>query len=110
MKSAQETLPAKKATENHKWNTSRRTLDLVEERKKNWDKLSNDERKQFNRKISCYARDDYRDYVSNLLEDIKAENSTGNMTNVFKLAESSSSQQKSNISVQPVIDSNGNQI
>jgi hypothetical protein len=33
MKSGQETLPAKKATAIHKWNTSRSTLDLVEERK-----------------------------------------------------------------------------
>ena len=110
MKSAQEILPTKKATANHKWNTSRRTLELVEERKENWDKLSNDERKQLNRKISRSARDDYRDYVSNILEDIEAENSAGNMTNVFKLAKSLSSQQKSNISVQPVIDSNGDQI
>jgi hypothetical protein len=67
MKSAQETPPARKATANHKWKKSRRTLDLVEERKKNWDKLSNDEQKQ----KSHSARDDYRDYFSNILEDIK---------------------------------------
>lgn len=35
-----------------------------------------------NRKISHSARDDYRDYVSNILEDVEAENSAGNITNV----------------------------
>ena len=45
MKSAQETPTAKKATFRK---TSKRILDLVEERKKNWDKFSNDEQKQKN--------------------------------------------------------------
>ena len=111
LRSAQEAIPSKpRSLHQKKWETSKTTLDLVEKRKAEWDKLGSEQVKQLSKEISRSARDDYRTYVNNILEDIERENSAGNITNVFRLSRHLSSKQKSNLSVQPAIDAQGNVI
>ena len=111
MRSAQKAIPSKqRSLHQKKWETSKTTLDLVEKRKAEWDKLGSEQVKQLSKEISRSARDDYRTYVRNIIEDIERENSAGNITNVFRLSRHLSSKQKSNLSVQPAIDAQGNVI
>ena len=108
MKSAQRVLPSKPPTNYRKWETSRTTLDLVNNRKTNWIKLDAQQQKCLNKKISRSARNDYRDYVENILDDIEKESSAGNMTNIVRLSKRLSSRQKGNLSIQPETDSSEN--
>jgi len=82
----------------------------VNQRRNEWNKLDDHQRKNINKQISRSARNDYRDYADKVLEDIEAEGAAGNTTNVFRLAKQLSSKQKGNPSVQPSIDDEGNNI
>ena len=110
MQNAQSAIP--KATRNgkHAWNTSARTLSLLKQREEIWDRLNDDQRKQLKRAISRSARNDYRDYVANILTDIEKEDRIGNCKEVFRLTKSLSNKRKGNQFVQPSVDIHGNEI
>ena len=107
---AQSALPSQKKKRGKQWETSEMTLDLVKKRHEHWSKMNNVERKITNKEISRSAREDYRNHVESILQDIESANSQGNTTEVFRLAKSLSTKRSGNLTVQPSIDSDGNPI
>ena len=70
----------------HRWNTSAETLLHVKEREERWEEMSVNERKKINKVISRSARNDYRNFVEDVLEDIDREDQAGNTREVYRLA------------------------
>ena len=58
----------------------------MKERQDKWQTLSSDERKAINKQISRSARNDYRQYIENVLTDIEREDQAGNLREVYRLA------------------------
>ena len=58
---------------------------LFEERRRNFDTLSEQERRESTRAIAVSSRDDFRHYVHKVLDDIEEAESVGNMRSVTKL-------------------------
>ena len=58
---------------------------LFEERRRNFNKLSEQERRESTRAIAVSSRDDFRHYVHKVLDDIEEAESVGNMRSVTKL-------------------------
>ena len=64
---------------------SQRTKLLFEERRRNFNKLSEQDRRESTRAIAVSSRDDFRFYVHKVLDDIEEAESVGNMRSVTKL-------------------------
>ena len=69
---AQETLGVKKHQTLRKRCVSDRTRQLYEQRRRDFAKLSEDERKVAKRAISTSCREDYREHVNEILNDMDA--------------------------------------
>ena len=82
---ARETLPVKRPKPLRKRDVSQRTKMLFEERRRNFDTLSEQERRESTRAIAVSSRDDFRHYVHYVLDDIEEAESVGNMRSVTKL-------------------------
>ena len=64
---------------------SQRTKLLFEEHRRNFNKLSEQDRREATRAIAVSSRDEFRDYVHRVLDDIEEEESVGNMRSVTKM-------------------------
>ena len=82
---ARETLPVKRPKPLRKHEVSQRTKMLFEERRRHFDTLSEQERRESTRAIAVSSRDDFRHYVHKVLDDIEEAESVGNMRSVTKL-------------------------
>ena len=82
---ARETLPVKRPKPLRKREVSQRTKMLFEERRRNFNKLSEQERRESTWAIAVSSRDDFRHYVHKVLDDIEEAESVGNMRSVTKL-------------------------
>ena len=82
---ARETLPLKRSQPLRKRHMSERTEQLYDERRRNYARQNDDERKEATRAITVSSRDDYREYVNGLLDDIEGAEYVGNMRKVTKL-------------------------
>ena len=109
LQKAQCTLPTRKKPKGKHWETSERTLKLVKERSEKWPMLNENERKNISKEISRSARNDQRDYVNSILDNIEKEDSVGNTSEVYRLARSLSSK-KGNSLTQPSVDLEGKPI
>ena len=88
-------LPPKKRQSIRKRYVSDQTRELIAERVKTFQNLIPAERRICNREISRSCRDDYRTYIRNVVGDISAAASAGNMREVSRLTKSISSASKS---------------
>ena len=82
---AQETLPVKQPKPFRKREVSQHTKLLFEERHRNFHKLNELERRELTRAIATSSRDDYRQYIHKVLDDIETAESVGNVRIVSKL-------------------------
>ena len=82
---ARETLPIKRSQPLRKRHVSERTEQLYDERRRNYARQSDDERREATRAITVSSREDYREYVNGVLDDIEGAGSVGNMRKVTKL-------------------------
>ena len=71
--------------------------------------MSVNERKKINKVISRSARNDYRNFVEDVLEDIDREDQAGNTREVYRLAKQLKPK-SGNSYIQPSIDEQGQQI
>ena len=76
---ARETLPVKHPKPLRKREVSQRTKLLFEERCRNFNKLSEQDRREATRANAVSIRNDFRDYVHKVLDDIKEAESVGNI-------------------------------
>ena len=81
---AHETLPLKGSQPLRKHHVSERTEQLYDERRSNYPRQSDDERREATRPITVSSREDYREYVNSVLDDIEGAESVGNMRKVMK--------------------------
>ena len=72
--------------------------------------MSEEKRKQAKKNISRSARNDYRNYVETIVQDIEDANKVGKYSDTFKLAKQLSGKKKSSSCVQPSKDNEGNPI
>ena len=82
---ARETLPVKQPKPLRKREVSLRTKLLFEERRRNFNKMNQQDRRESTRAIAVSSRDDFRHYVHKVLDDIEEAESVGNMRSVTKL-------------------------
>ena len=82
---ARETLPSKRCEPLRKCQVSERTEQLYDDRRKNYARQSDDERRAATRAITVSSRNDSREYVNSVLDDIEGAESVGNMRKVTKL-------------------------
>jgi hypothetical protein len=82
---------------------------MIEKRRKMWDKMRTTEKTHIKKEINRSARNDYRDYIRNIVEDMEKAGSVGNYTEVFKLSKRLSSKNGSAFT-QPSKDHLGNPI
>ena len=71
MQEAQSVIKNKPKSNARKWKTSEATLNLLEERSEKWESLSDQEKVGYRKAISLSARNDYRDYVNNIITDLE---------------------------------------
>ena len=64
---------------------SQRTKLLFEERRRNFNNMSQQDRRESTRAIAISSRDDFRHHVHKVLDDIDEAESVGNMRSVAKL-------------------------
>ena len=110
MQSAQSVLPKISLKPNRKWNISEQTKQLLEERKRTWEQKTDVQRKQAARDISRSARNDYRDFVESVVEDMEQANSLGKYSDTFRMAKQLSGKGKTTSCTQPAKDDQGNLI
>ena len=82
---ARKTLPLKRSQPLRKRHVSERTEQLYDDRRRNYARQSDDERREATRAITVSSREDYREYVNGVLDDIEGAESVGNMRKVTKL-------------------------
>ena len=107
--SAQSTLPKVSLKQTRKWETSVNTTKLIERRKRTWENMSKTEQADLKREISRSVRNDYKEYIRNIVEDMEKADTVGNYSEVFKLSKRVSSR-KGNAFTQPSKDHLGNTI
>ena len=107
MRTAQSSLPKKNLNPNRKWKTSEHTLMLVEQRKRTWENLNADQRKELIKEISRSARNDYRNHMESIVEEMEQMNAVGKISETFRLAKRISSKGKTKLSTQPSADEQG---
>ena len=110
MQSAQSVIPNKPKVCTRKWETSQATLNLLRERSEKWDKLTDEEKLEYRKDISRSARNDYRDYVNNIITDIESDIAAGQTSDIFRKAKSLSTRPKGSRFDQPSVDLDGNLI
>ena len=110
MQSAQTELPAVKRTDGRKWQTSDTTKELVKNRSDCWQGANEDDRKKMTTAIKRSARQDYRDFVDSIVEDVEKCNRSGNTREMFRLAKSLTSKGNGSRFTQPTTDNNGDLI
>ena len=79
----------------------------LEERKSSWESMNEKENKSLERKINRSAKDDYRNHVEELVDDMEQENAVGNTTEVYRIAKKLASKRKTTLSTQPSKDKQG---
>ena len=82
---AKETLPVKQHRPMRKRYVSDRTRQLYGQRRNDFEKLTDDERRAATRAIGVSCREDFRDYVDGVLKDIEIAERGGNSREVSKL-------------------------
>ena len=110
LQSAKNILPAVKINNARKHEASVTTLQLVDKRTAEWEKMSADERKSLNKEIKRSARNDYRSHVDKVATDIEAADKVGDTTSVHKIAKVLTSKGNGNKLCQPSTDNDGNLI
>ena len=104
---AKESLPVKQHRPMRKRYVSDRTRQLYEQRRIHFEKLTDDERRAATRAIGVSCREDYRDYVDGVLNDIEIAERGGNSREVSRLTRLISGKRESRL-VNPSKDLNGN--
>ena len=69
--------------------------------------MNEKENKNLERKINRSAKDDYRNHVEELVDDMEQENAVGNTTEVYRIAKKLASKGKTTLSTQPSKDKQG---
>ena len=82
---AQETLPVKQPKPFRKREVSQHTKLLFEERHRNFHKLNELERRELTRAIATSSRDDYRQYIHKVLDDIVYLSLTASISSVVSI-------------------------
>ena len=85
-KAAKETLPTRKATPIRKRKVSEHTKKLYADRAAKFERLTATERKAADRAVRDSCRNDYRDYITSIVEDMEAADRVGNSRAISKLA------------------------
>ena len=101
------TLPVKQHRPMRKRYVSDRTRQLYDQRRIHFEKLTDDERRAATRAIGVSCREDYRDYVDGVLNDIEIAERGGNSREVSRLTRLISGKRESRL-VNPSKDLNGN--
>ena len=109
MQAAQSVLPKKSMQPGRKYNISERTAQLLEVRKRMWNQLTDEERQAARKQISRSARNDYRDFVKSVVDDMEKANSIGKYSETFKMAKQLSGKGKTTSCIKPAEDDQGNQ-
>ena len=108
MISAQECIPnVERRPPGRRWETSVPTQRLADERASKWENANPDERKALSTAVKRSARNDYRSFIDNVVDDIEEADKTGDTSRVYKLARCLSSKSNSNRYTQPSTDSTG---
>ena len=107
---AQEAIPSSERKSHRKWETSEHTLLLIKKREEKWPSMSTEERKVINKQISRSARNDYRNYVDNVLSDMDSADQTGNSREVYRLSKQLANNKSGKSFIQPTTDLQGEQI
>ena len=88
----------------------RTTVKLIEERKISWENHTHEEeRKETKKKNSMFARNDYRDHVESVVQQIEKAHAVGRSSETFNLTKQLSGK-KSSGNIQPSKDDLGNVI
>ena len=80
-----ETLPVKRPKPLRKREVSQHTKLLFKARRRNFNKLNEQDRRESTRAIALSSREDFRHYVHKVLDDIEEAESLGNMRSLTKL-------------------------
>ena len=72
--------------------------------------MTEEERKHAKKNISRSARNDYRDFVESVVQDIEEANRVGRYSDSFKLAKQLPGKKKASSCIQPSKDDQGNVI
>ena len=91
------TLPVRKPMSLRKRSVSQRTKQLYHERAKCYDRMTTEERKTANRALHDSCRNDYRDYISNIVRDIEVAERVGNIRKVSNLVNKLAKQSSSHV-------------
>ena len=110
MTTAQETIPTADRKSTRKWKTSTATMNLVNERSAKWECANVEQKKSLNAAVKFSARNDYRNYVEDVLQDIEEAEESGDITGMYKIAKCLSNKKGGNSHTQPSVDQEGNQI
>ena len=107
-KASKATLPIRKTMSLRKRCVSALTKQLYVDRVNRYEKLSSLERKSAARAVRESCRNDYRDYISGIVEDMEAADRAGNSRAVSKLVKILANKRSS--SIMPTKDHSGNPI
>ena len=107
-KAAHDILPCRKPVALRKRFVSTRTRELYAARQQNYHRLSVAERKTMNSAITRSCREDYREYIDSIIQDMEAAERVGNVREVTRLTKILTKGKPSNIT--PSKDLSGNTI
>ena len=107
---AQAVIPKKESNPNRKWKVSPETMFLIDMRKRNWEKMSEEERNQAKKEIQRSARDDYRNHIDSVVTEMEQADAVGKTTQVFRLAKVLATKGKTTLFTQPSKDELGRPI
>ena len=110
LQEAQSVIKNKPKSNARKWKTSEATLNLLEERSEKWESLSDQEKVGYRKAISRSARNDYRDYVNDIITDLESDIAAGQTSDIFRKAKSLSNRPQGSRFDQPSVDLEGNMI
>ena len=96
-KAAHDTLPCRQPVALRKRFVSTRTRELYAAREQNYHRLSVAERKTMNSVITRSRRDDYREYIDSIIQDMEAAERVGNAREVTRLTKILTKGKPSNI-------------
>ena len=107
-KAAKETLPIRKPTPIRKRKVSEHTKKLYADRANEFERMTATQRKEADRAIRDSCRNDYRDYITSIVEEMEAADRVGNTRAISKLVNVLAKKRSPNI--MPAKDHNGNLI
>ena len=108
MQAAQSVLPKKSMKPGRKYDISEKTEQLLEMRKRTWNTLTDEERQNARKQISRSVRNDYREFVKSVVDDMEKANAIGKFSDTFKMAKQLSCKGKTTSCIQPAKDAQGN--